>query len=138
VTYGLGACIALVAHDPERRVGGMIHFMLPFSSSAVDKARERPAMFGDTGIPLLLERIAALGARREALVLKAAGGGLLHGEQSLLRLGQRNHTALRKILWKHQLLLAAEDIGGTKSRTVRLHLGTGRVTVTSLGVEEEL
>jgi len=138
VTYGLGACIAVTVHDPKLHLGGMIHFMLPFASSAADRARERPAMFADTGIPLLFERIAALGARREDLVIKVAGGGALQSEQAVLKLGQRNHTALRKILWKHRALITAEDVGGTKSRTVRLHVGTGRVTVTSLGVEQEL
>jgi chemotaxis receptor (MCP) glutamine deamidase CheD len=35
-------------------------------------------------------------------------------------------------------LIAAEDIGGTASRTVRLEIGTGRCVVKSGGMEKEL
>jgi chemotaxis protein CheD len=33
---------------------------------------------------------------------------------------------MRKLLWKAGLLLHAEEIGGDRSRTVRLEIGSGR------------
>ncbi len=53
ITYALGSCIAVILWDPTRKVGGMIHYMLPLSSTSREKAKTTPAMFADTGVPLL-------------------------------------------------------------------------------------
>jgi chemotaxis protein CheD len=131
VTHGLGSCIAVVAWDRLRRVGGLLHFQLPASALSPDRARETPGVFADTGIPLLFERLYALGAARRDLVVKAAGGGNFHGDGGTFDVGRRNQTMMRKIFWKAQVLVAAEDLGGSRSRTVRLFLDTGQVTVQS-------
>jgi chemotaxis protein CheD len=55
VTYALGSCIAVVVYDPVAVVGGLLHFMLPDSTLDQNKAAESPAMFADTGIPLLFK-----------------------------------------------------------------------------------
>ena len=138
VTYALGSCIAVMVHDPVRIAGGMIHYMLPLSETSPEKARSRPAMFADTGIPLLFDRMYALGCRKQDLVVKVAGGGALYDDKGLFNIGKRNYTVLRKMFWKCGVLIASEDVGGAKSRTARLYLGTGRCTVTSQGEEIEL
>ena len=138
VTYALGSCIALCLYDPARKVGGMIHYMLPLSKASPEKAKEKPAMFADTGIALLFERMFALGCAKEELVVKVAGGGSIRGAEDMFKIGKRNHTLLRKLLWKNDLMIAAEDVGGSKSRTVRLFVGDGRVVVSSQGEESDL
>jgi len=45
---------------------------------------------------------------------------------------------LRKLLWKNRIMISAEDVGGSKSRTVRLFVADGRVVVSSHGQEEDL
>jgi chemotaxis protein CheD len=138
VTYALGSCIAVMVHDPVRKAAGMIHYMLPLSETSPEKAKSRPAMFADTGIPLLFHAMYGLGCRKEDLVVKVAGGGALYDDKGLFNIGQRNYTILRKMFWKAGVLIASEDVGGAKSRTTRLHVASGRCTVTSQGVEEEL
>jgi chemotaxis protein CheD len=138
VTYALGSCIALCLYDPERRVGGMIHYMLPMSSVSPEKADANPAMFADTGVPLLFERMFDYGCRRDSLVVKVVGGGALNGDSDMFQIGKRNHTVLRKLLWKNRIMISAEDVGGSKSRTVRLFVADGRVVVSSHGQEEDL
>ena len=137
-TYALGSCIGLMVHDPVRKIGGMIHYMLPLSKASPDKAKVKPAMFADTGVPLLFEKMYGLGCKKDDLVVKAAGGGALYDDKGTFNIGQRNYTVLRKMLWKNNVIIKAEDVGGKKSRTVRLHVGTGRVTVHSQGQEVEL
>jgi len=129
VTYALGSCIAVILYDPIRCVGGMIHYMLPLSQINPEKARANPAMFADTGVPLLFESVYALGGKKADLIVKVAGGGAPLGDSSIFQIGQRNHTVLRKMLWKSSVLVAAEDVGGAAPRTVRLRMSTGRVTV---------
>jgi chemotaxis protein CheD len=138
VTYALGSCIAVMLHDPVRRAAGMIHYMLPTSETSPEKARTRPAMFADTGVPLLFHAMYALGCRKEDLVVKVAGGGALYDDNGVFNIGKRNYTVLRKMFWKTNVLVAAEDVGGAKSRTVRLHVATGRCTVSSRGEEVPL
>lgn len=138
VTYALGSCIGVMVHDPVRRAAGMIHYMLPLSETSPEKAKIRPAMFADVGIPLLFHSMYAMGCEKHNLIVKVAGGGTLHDESGRFAIGQRNYTVLRKMFWKTGVIISAEDVGGSKSRTVRLSVSTGRCTIQSGGVEVEL
>ena len=79
VTYALGSCIGIVVFDPIAKVGGMLHYMLPESALDQNKARENPAMFADTGIPLLFKACYKLGAEKKRMLVKAAGGASISG-----------------------------------------------------------
>ncbi len=138
VTYALGSCIAVMLYDPKRRVGGMIHFMLPMSSTSPDKANDKPGMFADTGIPLLFNEMYKMGCDKSDLIVKVAGGGALYDDKGMFKIGQRNYTVLRKLFWKNNVLITAEDVGGAKSRTAKLYIATGRVTIKSHGEEVDL
>ena len=41
-------------------------------------------------------------------------------------IGKRNHTMMRKLFWQNGVLIKAEDVGGSVSRTLFLEIGTGR------------
>lgn len=137
-TYALGSCIAVMLYDVNTRAAGMIHYMLPLSSTNPEKAKNKPAMFADTGVPLLFHGMYGLGCKKEDLTVKVAGGGQLYDDQGIFEIGKRNYTILRRMLWKTNVLIAAEDVGGAKSRTVSLEVATGRCVVRSAGGEQEL
>jgi len=138
ITHAIGSCIALTLFDPVRRAGGMIHYMLPLSNTSPAKAEANPAMFGDLAIPALFRSMYELGCRKQDLVVKVVGGGNLNADRSLFDIGRRNYIVLRKIFWKNGILIDAEQVGGSVSRTVRLVLATGQTFVRSNGVEVEL
>lgn len=129
VTYSLGSCIGVSIWDPKVRVGGMLHYMLPDSSISADKARRNPAMFADTGIPSLFRAAYELGADKKRLIVKVAGGSQLLDDKGLFNIGKRNYMMLRKIFWKNGVLIDKEDVGGSVSRTLRLEVNTGFLTV---------
>jgi chemotaxis protein CheD len=129
VTYALGSCIALLVHDPVTKVSGLLHYMLPEASLDPAKAEQNPFMFADTGIPRLFHGAYRLGAEKRRLCVTAVGGAQVLDHEGTFNIGKRNHLALRKILWKAGVLLQAEDVGGTVSRTVRIEIKTGRVTL---------
>ncbi|MBI5537700.1 MAG: chemotaxis protein CheD [Deltaproteobacteria bacterium] len=135
VTYALGSCIAVALHDPVRRAGGMIHYMLPTCSAASDRGKENPVMFGDTGIPLLFESMYALGCRKADLLVYVAGGAQIQDNEHVFNIGKRNYTLLRKIFWKNNVIITAEHVGGDVSRTLSLDVGSGRVRVRIHGAE---
>ena len=138
ITHALGSCIGVTVHDPVAGVGGMIHIMLPNSKIDRDKAEAKPSMFVDTGIPLLFKEAYALGAKKENMQVKVAGGAKVLEGSDRFNIGMRNCTLLRKLLWKNQVLIDSEDVGGTASRTMTLDVATGRVTIRSKGSEKEL
>lgn len=138
VTYALGSCIGVTVYDPVAKVGGMLHFMLPESTVSPEKAAANPAMFGDLGIPMLFQKVIEAGARRERLVVCAAGGAEVLADDGHFRIGHRNRTILRKIFWKQNLLLAADDTGGQHSRTMSLKLADGSIQIRAQGKDSSL
>ena len=138
VTYALGSCIGVTMYDPDLRVGGMLHFMLPNAKSSPDKAEARPAMFGDTGIPMLFDALLEMGAKRDRLIVCAAGGAEIIADNGHFRVGSRNRTLLRKLFWKNNILLAGEETGGTVSRTLTMHMDTGVVAIRNKSEERTL
>ncbi|HTS30340.1 MAG TPA: chemotaxis protein CheD [Bryobacteraceae bacterium] len=137
-TFALGSCIGLIVHDPGSSVGGMLHFMLPDSKIDPVKARENPYTFADTGIPLLLKEVCGRGASRQHLRVHAVGGAQIMDRQGVFEIGKRNYLAMRKILWKVGLLLHGEAVGGNASRTVRLEIGSGKLSLMESGIDREL
>ena len=138
VTYALGSCIGVTIYDPVAHVGGLLHFMLPVSKVNPEKAVQSPAMFADTGVPLLLKGTYELGARKGRLIVVAAGGAEVLADDGHFKVGSRNRTMLRKLFWKNNILLSADDTGGSISRTMILKMSDGEVTVRTKGKERTL
>ena len=138
VTYALGSCVGIGVFDPVCSVGGLLHVLLPESSLNMDKAAKNPHMFADTGVCALLNRCQELGAAKSRLRVWLAGGSAIMDERGVFNIGKRNQLAVRKALWKAGLLTLCEDVGGQKSRTVRLDLSTGTFWVRSAGADQEL
>lgn len=138
ITYSLGSCVGLSLYDPVAQVGGLIHCMLPLSRISPDKAVSYPARFTDTGVVALLREVIAAGARKDRLIARVAGAAKMLDENGLFKIGERNYTVLRKVLWKNDVLIRSEDVGGTISRTVYLEMASGRTMLKSGGREREL
>ncbi|EKD26805.1 MAG: hypothetical protein ACD_79C01009G0003 [uncultured bacterium] len=138
VTYSLGSCLGLSIYDPVTKIGGIIHCMLPLSKIDPRKAQERPFMFTDTGLPLFLQSLLSNGAKKSNLIVKIAGCSRIMDDKQLFNIGERNHTVARKILWKNDILISSEDVGGTCSRTIFLHIDTGKTFLRISGNLTEL
>lgn len=127
-THALGSCIGVSIHDPVAGVAGMLHYMLP-SPTDPDRAEKNQAMFATTGIPALFRQAYDLGAVKERLVVCVAGGATLLHDGAGFQIGRRNHTMLRKLFFKNNIVVAAEEVGGSDARTMRLELDTGRALI---------
>lgn len=138
VTYSLGSCVGLVLHDPVAGVAGLLHSMMPASKTNPGKAAENPAMYADTGATLMLRDMFAAGATRTNLIAKVVGAASQVDQNQMFRIGERNYAVVRKVLWKNEILIAAEDVGGSASRTVYLEVATGRTTIRSEGALRDL
>ncbi|MHC4870618.1 MAG: chemotaxis protein CheD [Planctomycetota bacterium] len=133
-TYALGSCVAAIIMDAETHVVGMVHIALPESKISPDKVKDRPGYFADTGIPVLLENMKAMGVKKiRSLIVKLVGGACVMDPNSTFNIGKRNILAVKKILWKNGMGALAEDVGGNISRTVSVSVKTGKVVISSPG-----
>ena len=130
VTHALGSCIAVCLFDPVAGVAAMLHFLLPESRINAERAREQPAAFADTGIPLLFQSAYRYGLDKKRTIVKLAGGAEI-GEKNTtsFQIGRRNALAAKNLLWRNGVLIRAQDVGGSSARTVHLEVQGGRMQI---------
>ena len=131
-TIGLGSCVAIAIYDPQTRIGGMAHVLLP--SEGLSRDKDNRAKFPGTAVPLLLEEMKKLGARGP-YTAKLAGGSSMFGAlipSGGINMGERNIVSSRQALADAGIPLAGQDVGGDYGRSVYFHLDDGRVLVRSL------
>jgi len=139
IARSLGSGLGVAVYDPRARVGGLLHAMLPHSSTDPHKAWGSPGMFVDTGVPELLRLFHAAGGAKHNATVKVAGGSFgLHDGLTMFATGRRNCYMLKKVLWRLGILTAAEDLGGRDPWTIHLAIDSGRVWLTSNGKSRDL
>jgi chemotaxis protein CheD len=132
--YGIGSCVVLALWDPEAKVGGLAHSMLP-TAAAQPGGEEQPAKFCDTAVGALLEAMAEQGGRKERCLARLVGGANMFTfpgrDRGPATLGERNLLASRETLRSWQLPLTAEECGGDRGRSLELDPADGSVMVWS-------
>jgi chemotaxis protein CheD len=139
VTLGLGSCVAIMLHDPQAKAGAMAHVLLPSISLARDITNR--AKFPETAVPLLIERLKALGADPRRLVAKLAGGASMFSQlvtTGTIQMGERNVLAARSALRAAAIPIVREAVGGERGRSVRFHVNDGRAEIRSVGASESV
>lgn len=135
-TYSLGSCIGVGIYDPVAKVAGLLHYMLPESSLDAAKARKNPYMFGDSGIPMLFKESYKLGAKKNRLKVMVLGGAQILDQNGMFNIGKRNHTVLRKMFWKNNVMIDFEASGGVVNRTIKLAVENGDAWLKVSGEKE--
>ena len=133
VTVGLGSCVAIMLYEPEGRIGGMAHILLP--SPVLSRVDSNPAKFPQSAIPRLIELMVAEGARPQRITARLAGGASMFAALAppgTIQMGERNLVAARQVLNTHGVPLVGEAVGGDYGRTVRLRVCDGRVEVSTV------
>ncbi|NGZ75482.1 chemotaxis protein CheD [Saccharibacillus alkalitolerans] len=139
-TTGLGSCVGLTLYDPQIKVAGMAHVMLP-SSDIARESQVNIAKYADTALPVLVDKLVELGAVKRRLIAKMAGGAQMFafaGSGDTMRIGPRNVESCKEMLKKLGISLQAEDTGANYGRTIEISSETGILTIRSVqkGVKE--
>lgn len=135
-TYGLGSCVAVLLYDWRKQAGALLHVMMPDSSVAPEKARRQPFAYVDTAIPRMFRAAANHGISPKRTRCCVVGGAAMIASPAHFEIGKRNVLALRKALWKEGVFIDREEVGGNESRSIRLDLKTGAVTMRKGGALE--
>lgn len=128
ITYGLGSCVGIALYDQRTKKGGLLHIMLPDSSSFSDTSKWEK--FADLAIPRVVEEIS--GGRRHSLVAKIAGGASMFSFESSspgLQIGQRNIEKVKEVLEDLSIPIIGEDVGGKTGRTMTVDLENFEVSI---------
>ena len=132
VIHGLGSCVAVFVYDAGTRVGGMAHILLP---GPPGKETENRGRYATTAVAAMVEESLRLGARREALRAKVAGGSRMFSVDAGVpraTVGDKNIEAALQALQEAQVAVVAHDVGGEHGRTVLADLSDGSLTITSV------
>jgi len=136
VTYSIGSCIGVTMFDPVVRVGGMVHCMLPSCKLDPEKATENPALFVDTAIPELYDRVTRCGAGKSRLVVTLAGAARIIQGHGMFRIEERNLRACEEFFAQNDISIRKSCTGGYEGRTIFLNMSNGNFTVRCGGKDE--
>lgn len=134
ITLGLGSCVGVSLYDPIRRLGGLLHVMLPDSIQFSNVTK--PAKFADLGIPLIIKEMQLMGASLNRMQAKLVGGAQMFSgldDKMTLNIGQRNTEKSREVLKIIGIPVLCEEVGGNRGRTMILDTQTGNITIRTLG-----
>lgn len=122
----LGSCVAVVLHDPVRKLGGMNHFLLADVGYHVDVNSPEflvsKGRFGIHAMELLINEMIKLGADRRDLQAKVFGGSniLISSNTAGSTVPQKNIEFALSYLHKEKIPVVNTDVGGTGARKIFL------------------
>ncbi|MFP4655196.1 MAG: chemotaxis protein CheD [Methanohalobium sp.] len=131
-TMSLGSCVGVTLYDPTRKLGGLIHAMLPSSENARNTSNY--AKFVDLGIPYLVDEMAKYGAAKRRLEAKLVGGADMFsmGNNGTINVGKNNIEKVKQVLSNMEIPIVAEETGGNHGRTTILDTSDGTVFIKSV------
>ncbi|OGO79731.1 MAG: chemotaxis protein CheD [Clostridiales bacterium GWC2_40_7] len=133
-TLGLGSCVGIALYDPQRKIAGLAHVMLPSSLQA--RNNTNIAKFADTAITKLIDDMCKLGANKTSIIAKLAGGAQMFSfsdASEMMRIGLRNVLSSKELLEQLKIPIIAEDTGGNYGRTIELSSNNGKLLVKTIG-----
>jgi chemotaxis protein CheD len=128
-TYALGSCLGITFYEPNRKIGAMLHAMLPSSTLHAGRKDLRLPMFIDTGVREVLKELHKFGIAPHTLECKAFGAAQVLNADKYFRIGEKNVTAFQEMSTRLGMNVSLWEVGGQLNRTIRFHLMTGQVSL---------
>ena len=128
----LGSCVSACLWDPEARVGGMNHIVLP------DPSGMRATMDGHGALAMehLINALLREGASRPRLRAKVFGGAAMI--VGLPDIGRRNIEFMTGYLRNEGIPIDGSSLGGNQARMIRFwpHSGLARQRLVDRAIED--
>lgn len=121
----LGTCVAVCLWDKKLKMGGMSHFLYPYTSSK-DKATSK---YGNVATLRLIQMMEQAGAKKNSLLAQIIGGAHPPFRTSHRDIGKENVEIARKILNNKGIKIVSEDVGGCMGRKIIFNSYTGHLMV---------
>ncbi|CUB00955.1 chemotaxis protein CheD [Thiomonas bhubaneswarensis] len=128
----LGSCVAIAVWHPQRRIGGLCHYMLPGRGAHHGAHRALDGRYADEAMLLFLRDMRAAGTRPEEYEAKLFGGGRMftqdkppHVHVGCTDVPCKNVLRGRELVRQHGLRLKAEHLGGQGHRNLMFEIWSG-------------
>lgn len=141
---GLGSCVGVALFDAEDHIGGLAHIMLPNSTEYrgipnPERDTSKLLKYADIAIPKMIEEMINIGAKKENIKAKIAGGAQMFDiETKEKSIGERNIESVKKILQENNVYIIKEDVGGHVGRTMRFDTATQIIKIRTINEEKEI
>lgn len=126
----LGTCLGVALFDRKRKIGGLIHILLPEPPGiASSNFKEK---YASTGVPLLIRQLTALGAQKHDLEASIAGGALvgpISRQDMNLDIGGRSLDIAQNILKANSIKVIKSETSGFFTCTLELNMATGEAII---------
>lgn len=134
----LGSCVAMTLWHPQRRIGGIGHFMLPDRSRSRREDEDLDGRYADDVLELFFGRMRESHTNPDEYELKLFGGGNMFPEMAQTKRGDdvpsRNVKAAQRLANENGFELKAEHLGGHGHRSLIFDLRDGSVYLRHKGV----
>lgn len=129
----LGCCVGVCLYDKNKKIGSLLHFMLP---TAPQEKLKKPAKYADTGLKEML-RVLQLkyGVKKTDLTAKVFGGAKML-PHSTLHIGRNNSQKVKELLKQHKIEILKQKMGGKRGYKIRFDISTGIVYCQVYGQKE--
>lgn len=128
----LGSCVATCLRDKTTGIGGMNHFMLPYSDNDPNNPLSTSARYGTYAMEMLVNHLLKLGAKRSNFEAKVFGGGNVLRGFTVSNVGARNAEFILDYLKTEKISVMAQDLLDIYPRKVYFFPRTGKVLVKKL------
>ncbi len=130
----VGSCVALCLFEPNKKIGGLAHIMLPEAGQNAAINQNTHGKYADHATSYLLTKMQEKGAHLGKIKAKIVGGAQIFTTEtggSLFTIGERNVESIKKTLKAHRVQVLAEETGNTCGRWVRFDVQNGAVSIKS-------
>jgi chemotaxis protein CheD len=123
----LGSCLSVTLWHPEKRLGGMCHFLLPTRTRAAHEPLD--GRYGDEALETMVKLLRATGTDPKDYQAHLYGGADTMPEGTALKfnVGERNIEQGFNLVDRYGFQIQGVDVGEDVPRTVMLTLATGEV-----------
>jgi chemotaxis protein CheD len=124
----LGSCVAVTLWHPQKRIGGMCHYMLPKHTRHAQKT-DLDGRYAEDAIEMFLQEIKKSRTHAHEYEVKIFGGGNQFPDQdkAVFSVSNRNVDIGRALLSQYGLKIKSEHLGGVGHRNVMFDLWSGDV-----------
>ncbi|MCX6233312.1 MAG: chemotaxis protein CheD [Bacteroidetes bacterium] len=131
----IGSCIAITAYDSGKKVGAIVHVMLPGRSPKEDYPHR--TRYAADAIDAMIDQMACLGVNKNDLEVCLVGGGnvLQRNDDTVC---EDNIKSVVNLLGEKGIRIRASVLGGTQRRSVSLNLERGCIFYIEGNEEERL
>jgi chemotaxis protein CheD len=126
----LGCCVGICLYDEKRKIGGLLHTMLP---TAPRGKNVDPVRYFNTGLIEILRAMQTeYGINETDLTARLYGGAKLI-LQSNQNIGQENVDQARRFLKQRNIKIISQKVGGNRGYMIQFYISTGSVKYRMLG-----